>query len=534
MRGFDHRWTQTAFAILLCATPGQSAIVCAGCHPKETALYSKSPMGNSLGLPASVPAGRILHQRSESIITVEPGAKMTHRLSVQGLTAEYPIHYQIGAGILAHSYITQVNGYLFESPVTWFRSSGWDLSPGYARAPAVDFDRPITETCLFCHAGTAKFSGADGRRPAGAALTAISCERCHGPSEDHVRRPSAGNIVNPAKLPARARDSVCEQCHLEGAVRVLNPGKNWGDFHPGENLERTVAVYVLNQNSHEAKAVSQFEQLAQSQCALRSSGRLWCGTCHQPHGQPTDRNFEIRGICVSCHAKLSTVAHSSPQPQCVTCHMPRLPSEYAHVAVTDHRIVRRAVVPYQSVAVGPIALAPWVQPPVEFRRRDLLLAGLITGFKQGIQSIGQDALHELERIPGAQLEEDPPLLAAACDAMLERVSPQSTRDVCRQAAEKQPESADRALAFGKALALSGDASGAERQFTNAIRLDPSLKRAYLELWTLYDGQHRIDQMRETTDKYLNWNPRNILFRRLQAMLAMESTLSDLPWLIPPH
>ena len=82
---------------------------------------------------------------------------MIHRLSERGLTAEYAIDYQIGAGILAHSYITQVNGYLFESPATWFRSSGWDVSPGYAPAPAVDFDRPITETCLFCHAGAAKF-----------------------------------------------------------------------------------------------------------------------------------------------------------------------------------------------------------------------------------------------------------------------------------------------------------------------------------------------------------------------------------------
>src|SRR5207302_6036629 len=182
---------------------------------------------------------------------------------------------------------------------------------------------------------------------------------------------------------------------------------------------------------------------------------------------------------------------------------------------------RRPVVPSRSAEAGSMMLAPWVEPPAEFRRRDLVLAELIVGFKQ-------DALHRLEGIPEEQLADDPALLAAACDAMLERAS------LCREAAEKQPESADRALAFGKALALSGDASGAERQFANAIRLDPSLKRAYLELWTLYDRQHRIDEMRATTERYLNWNPRNILFRRLKAILAMESILSDLPWLVPPH
>jgi hypothetical protein len=525
LRGFNHRLQWMAFAILLAPAPGHGAIVCAACHPKETALYSKSPMANSLGPPASVPAGRVIHPRSESVIAIELEARMTHRLSERGLTAEYAIDYQIGAGILAHSYITQVNGYLFESPATWFRSSGWDVSPGYGPAPAIDFDRPITETCLYCHAGAAKFSGDDGRRLSDLKLTGITCERCHGPSEDHVRRPSASNIVNPRKLPARARDSVCEQCHLEGAVRVLNPGKRWGDFHPGENLERTVAVYVLNQDGHEVKAVSQVEQLAQSRCASGSSGQLWCGTCHQSHGQPTDRNGAIRGICLSCHAKPSKTAHQNPQPECVSCHMPRLSSEYAHVAVTDHRIVRRPHVAMASE--GMKKLAAWVEPPAEFRQRDLALAGLIAGFKQGIPSVGQDALHRLKTIPGAKMAEDPALLAAACDALV-------TVNLCRQAAEKQPESADRALALGKGLALSGDTAGAEQQFVNATRFDPSLKRAYLELWTLYDGQHRIGEMRETTEQYLNWNPRNILFRRLKAILAMESILSDLPWLFPPR
>jgi tetratricopeptide (TPR) repeat protein len=459
---------------------------------------------------------------------------MIHRLSVRGVTAEYAIDYQIGAGILAHSYITQVNGYLFESPVTWFRSSGWDVSPGYARALAVDFDRPITETCLYCHAGAAKFSGGDGRRPSGAMLMSITCERCHGPSEDHVRRPSASNIVNPGKLPARARDSVCEQCHLEGAVRVLNAGKSWGDFHPGENFEKTAAVYVLNQNGREAKAVSQFEQLTQSQCASRSGGQLWCGTCHRPHSQATERAREIRGVCLSCHARLSRTAHPNSPPECVSCHMPRLRSEYAHVAVTDHRIVRRPVAADHSPESGSMLLAAWVEPPAEFRQRDLALAGLIAGSKQGMLAIGQAALQRLATIPESQRAEDPPLLAASCDAMLERGTAQDAKDLCRQSADKQPESADRSLAFGKALALSGDALGAERQYNNAIRIDPSLKRAYLELWTLYDGQHKIDQMRETSERYLKWNPRNILFRRLKEILAVESILSDLPWLLPPH
>ena len=80
------------------------ALVCAGCHPRETERYLLSPMANSIAPPTPVPAGRALHQRSGSTIDVAQRAgRMFHRLSERGLTAEYEIRYQIGAGILAHS-----------------------------------------------------------------------------------------------------------------------------------------------------------------------------------------------------------------------------------------------------------------------------------------------------------------------------------------------------------------------------------------------------------------------------------------------
>ena len=44
----------------------------------------------------------------------------------------------------------------------------------------------------------------------------VGCERCHGPGSDHVARPSATNIINPARLPTVAAVDVCVQCHSEG------------------------------------------------------------------------------------------------------------------------------------------------------------------------------------------------------------------------------------------------------------------------------------------------------------------------------
>lgn len=194
--------------------------------------------------------------------------------------------------------------------------------------------------------------------------------------------------------------------------------------------------------------------------------------------------------------------------------MPRVSTEYAHVAVTDHRILRRPA-PAETRETGPKTLAPWVDPPAGFRRRNLVLADLTVGVKLRMPGLLADGLKELEALPPAQRSEDSAVLAAACQAMLDRGRPREAVAVCRRSAEKQPERADRAMNLGAALARSGDLSGAEQQFTRAIRLDPGLKHAYVELWTLYDRQGKLRERAETAQRYLTWNPRNIMFRLLE-------------------
>lgn len=499
---------------LLVPAFAQSAAVCAGCHPGETERYLQSAMGQSLGRPARLPAGRVEHERSGSLITIEQrGASMVHRLAERGLTAEYEVAWQIGAGKLAHSYVIQNKGYLFESPVTWFRAAGWDVSPGYARAQAVDFDRPINETCLYCHAGPVRFGDADGRRIANPGLEAITCERCHGPSEEHVRNPSATNIVNPAKLSNRARDSVCEQCHLEGLARIVNPGKKWQDFQPGRNLEQIAAVYVSEQNGAEFRPVSQIEQMATSKCASASHGKLWCGSCHKVHGTQIDRRLEIREVCLSCHESLSKAAHPALKSDCVNCHMPRLPTEYAHVAVTDHRILRRPKNPAIADQGAPETLRAWVEPPAEFRTRDLALAELTAGHRLGSPKLQESGFRLLAEL---QVAQDASLLSSACEAMLDRGMVSKAVEACQRAALEEPASADGAMFLGIALHRSGDLAAAERELQKAIRLDPSLKHAYVELWTVYDGEEKKQQMAEVGGQFLDWNPQNIMFRVLQA------------------
>jgi predicted CXXCH cytochrome family protein len=477
-------------------------------------------MGNSIAPPVPRPEGRVTHDASGSVITIEQrDGRMVHRLSEGGFTAEYPIDYQIGANLFGYSYIVRIGDYYFQSPVSFFKRHGWDLSPGFQKMPEIDFDRPLNESCLFCHTGATKFSGADGRRVVSATLEPITCERCHGPSREHLRHPSAATIVNPAKLTGRARASVCEQCHMEGLVRPLNPGKSLTDFHPGQNIEDVMTTYVSSRHDTGANVVNHVEQLGVSRCARESGGRMWCGTCHHPHGEPVDRKAQMRGICTGCHASLSKTAHPAEQADCVSCHMPRSPaSDIQHSAITDHRILRRPL-PLQEPPVETVEhLEAWAEPPPQFRQRDLGLADLLVTLLAHAPQLVGPGLTILENLPPGQADNDPLVLSALGSVRRVRGDMREAIGFHQRAAEAQPAGADYALSLGYDLRMVGDFEGAERELKRAIGIDPSLERAYMELAGLYYGQHRKSDAVATLDLYLKWNPQSIKFRAEKARL----------------
>src|SRR5260221_6704902 len=293
---------------------------CATCHRVAAERYLATAMGKSFSAPGPYPGGTVTHESSGSVITIEnTNNVMTHRLVERGIAAEFPVKYQIGGGMMGSTFAVQVHDYLLESPVSWYNGFGWDVSPGYGKSRILDFDRSLNNTCLFCHATGAKFDDPDHRHLVSQDLQPITCERCHGPGEKHAAHPPSKNIVNPAKLSGPARDSICEQCHLEGASRLLNPGKDWGDFHPGEKTEDRFLVYVLEGgDNRDVIPASEVEQLGQSTCATVSHGKLWCGSCHNPHRAVVPRDQEIKAVCASCHRKLSPVAHPATVSECTS------------------------------------------------------------------------------------------------------------------------------------------------------------------------------------------------------------------------
>ena len=350
---------------------------CARCHPDEVVAFGRSPMGSSLGAPSVLTEGRIVHKLSGSTLTIQRrDAVLEHSVERRGVVAKYPFAYSVGAGIVGYSYMIRLGQYLFQSPVSYYtQTKSWDLTPGYETELHPDFTHEISSGCLFCHAGSVNLVGGTTNQFRDPPFTPISCARCHGSSAAHLRNPVPGSIVNPAKLVSNRRDSVCEQCHLEGEMRILNPGRDWWDFQAGQGTESVFVTYVMTDSRGKLRAVSQSELLAQSRCARESGGRLWCGTCHDAHDVAQNRVQAVTKVCLSCHSDLFTAGRHQVVDECVSCHMSRLrPTNVAHSAVTDHSIPRKPRGQQPGEGDANPELKTWREPDAPFVRRDLGLA----------------------------------------------------------------------------------------------------------------------------------------------------------------
>src|SRR5579863_5920592 len=327
------RWSCLLIAFVVASPAKGGDLPCSRCHPRETAVYQATPMALSSGSSAAVPPGQFVHDSSGTEFKIEiTPAGIVQRLSRNGDTSQYSIGYAIGSGQHAVGFVVRQADHLYQSPLCYYPGRGWGIAPGYENSRAPDFFRPVAPECLFCHSGRAnpKHATINSYNDPAIPEAGITCERCHGSAEAHLRNPRPGSIVNPAKLAIRARDSVCEQCHLSGHALILNPGRQIDDFHAGQNLEDVYSIYVFKgsldpSTSAPFKVISQVQQLAMSACARKSGGRLWCGTCHDPHQQPAHAAAYFRSRCLSCHGSALLKTHPKPNEDCIGCHMPRRP-----------------------------------------------------------------------------------------------------------------------------------------------------------------------------------------------------------------
>jgi len=470
-------------------------------------------MGRSIAKPTVDISGRLYHKASDSTIVIRSrGPEMEHRVERRGLSASYPVAYSMGAGLVGYSYLVRIGDYLFQSPASFYtRTNNWDLTPGFEAKKHLDFTRQISGACLFCHTGSLHLVAGTNNRFEEPAFTPISCERCHGSARRHLLNPGPGSIVNPRTLPERARDSVCEQCHLEGVVRVLNPGRDWWDYKPGDQLEKTIVTYLEDAGSTTLRAVGHSEQLAQSRCARASRGRLWCGTCHDPHASKNNRPAQVREVCLSCHETIFAAAKHVPATECVTCHMPRLrPSDIAHSAVTDHRILRKPMPDTPREPAVNLGLRAWREPDSTLAQRDLGLAYFDWTASQPDPDKLTRTYDLLSHL--ASGGPDPPVLADLASILLQQGQFNLSAQLFAKAAQADPMNARYAYCVGVARERAGDVASAMKELRRSITLDPSQPDPYLALARIYAALGQESRKLATLREYLRFMPQNLTLR----------------------
>lgn len=527
----------SALALAICAVatvpaPSAEADACGKCHPQEVARYLETGMGRSVARRAAQPPGGFEHAVSGSSFTVaRSDSGMTQRVERDGLSAAYPVEYVIGSGNAAFGYLIRVGQAVYQSPIAYYaKRSRWGMAPGYEEHPAPDFDRPVLPECLWCHVDRPQPVPLRQNSYAGAnlGLESISCARCHGDGAAHLAMPSAATIVNPAKLPPVERDSVCEQCHLSGELRVLNPGKTFGDFRPGMRLEEVFSVYVGDSGGDAPgrfKVVSHVEQLQLSACYRQSNGSMWCGTCHNPHDRPTVPASHYRARCMECHEGTLPAGHAEPAADCVSCHMARRAShDSGHSAFTDHLIAARPsagedpqrpalrIRAWRESSDAALARRNLGMAYIDLGRRrertELLDEGaaLLAGLAQG-GSLDSAGLAEL----GGTLiaKEAPP------EAGFKPLAVQLLRDALQLA----PTHPARHRALAAALWDTGDRDRSVELLERAIRLDPQVKAAYQVLARIYRESGEPDAAAAIWRRYLDLVPQSLAaraeLRRLQ-------------------
>ena len=477
---------------------------CQFCHPSQVEGYERSAMAHSLRTAGQEPDGAVNTPDAKITMHSSP-AGYWQKLQGGGDAINYRIDYVIGSGNHASGYLLDLAGHLFQSPVAYYKSrAAYDLAPGYEGLPNPDFTRPVAEGCLFCHSGTAlHISGtSNAYRSPPFSAEAITCERCHGSAEKHLSDPRAGTIINPAKLAPAARDSICEQCHLLGVGRVLNPGKKFTDFRAGQTLEDVFTTYrnvsPPGADAEKFKVISHVEQLARSTCARKSNGQLWCGTCHDPHNDPLEPIQFYRSKCLTCHVRNFSSSHPDKQSNCIGCHMPRRDAkDGGHTAFTDHRIQRRPEP--QQTQPEDTDIAAWREPAPDLQKRNLGIAYVNVGAERRSPPFVVRGYRMLTEVQD-QFSTDTAVFTAMGTALL--LGKQSTEAelAFERALQLDPGSAPGETNAASAYLQGGDVDRAVAHLERAVTIDSFHLPADMPLIDLYKRQGNVAKAAELADK----------------------------------
>jgi hypothetical protein len=316
---------------------------CQECHREKyesflaTAHYKTSRPVNETTIDGSFEPGSNTFQTSDpnmSFEMIHRGDEFLQRVHFFDWSFEVPMEIIMGSSKMAQTYLYWHKDGLYQHNVTHITDGNqWINSPGYIDGDAA-YARPIPQRCLDCHMTYFDYRGGKNRYTPGSLILGVTCERCHGPGQEHVNyhrdnpdTREAVAITNPADLERQTQMDVCGQCHggsreLKGDALSFRPGDRLEEhFHPPDD-EKDVKNSVHTSN--------QLNRLSQSACFQQS--QMTCVDCHDPHHNERGNRKLFSNRCMSCHQSESDCGFFPQQgvdfaDNCVDCHMPQRPTE---------------------------------------------------------------------------------------------------------------------------------------------------------------------------------------------------------------
>src|SRR5450432_42125 len=337
---------------------------CAKCHSNQyneflhTAHYAAS-------LPASETSvhGSFLKDLNE--FKVNDSQKVVMEKLDSGLYQTYYLKNKIKeryrfdivfGNVKGESYLYWKENKLYQLPISYFKKENqWSTSPGYG------FDflnyphlRSIAKQCMECHSSyidnppenTQQFSKEEEFNK-GSLVYSIDCERCHGPGKKHAdfqsqnpETKTSSFITSYISLNRSQRIDMCAVCHSGKPTVKL---RSTFEFVPGDTFANFKIPELFHpvDTGHLDVHGNQVQLLQSSKCYINSS--MDCATCHDTHQNSRGNDLLYTEKCLNCHnapnhtyCKLSNMIESSRlKANCISCHMPALPTKVISVQVSD-------------------------------------------------------------------------------------------------------------------------------------------------------------------------------------------------------
>jgi hypothetical protein len=266
-------------------------------------------------------------------------------------------------GVKAESYLYWHGNEMYQLPMSYFKAlNSWTDSPGFDSTRA-DYGRMIGTRCFECHSSYIKELPAQNQSllnrtveyDKNSLVLGIDCERCHGPSANHVNyhlaypeEKKAKYIATYASLSRAQKLDMCAVCHsgnksrIIGPIFAFKPGDNLADFKEVDYFQPAVDSTKLDVHGN------QNQLLASSKCFIMS--KMDCATCHNVHNNERDQIAMYSQKCMNCHStanhnfcKMAPAIGGIIKNNCIDCHMPARQSNVIAVQTAG----KGRAIPYQ-------------------------------------------------------------------------------------------------------------------------------------------------------------------------------------------